>query len=85
MDGIDPKIFQAIQHELVETLANVKEVGRVTWDSLSQCIAVEVGVGKRDGTTHFFVVSIAPEAAERLCSALDQVLSDRPDQGWTAQ
>lgn len=85
MDGIDPKILQAVQHELVQTLANVKEIGRVTWDSLGQCIAIEAGVGRPEGKTLEVVVTLDPEAAERLHVLLGLVLSDRPDAKWTAQ
>lgn len=82
---IDRQALQAIEHELVQTLANVKEVGRVTWDSLGQAIAVEIGVGKRDGSTTPIVVTIELEAAKRLRSGLDRVLSETPGEGWTAQ
>jgi hypothetical protein len=75
-----------LAHELLQTLANVKGISWVKWDSLGQAIVVAVVVGPDDGHTSApFPVHMKPEVATELLRGLQQALSERADEGWTRQ
>lgn len=74
-----------LEHELVQTLANVKEVHGVFWDSLGQSIAVELTLGGESGPSTKCVVTLTPLAAAQLLPELHEALADKDHEGWTAQ
>ena len=77
--------MDALGHELAQSLANVKAVGMVTWDSLGQAIVVEVALGPENGHTVKCLVTLQPEAAQQLLPELRRVLEEKAPATWTRQ
>lgn len=69
-----------MEHEPLMTLATVRTIRRVVWDSLGQAIVVEVLAGQEGGPWHPVAVGLTPQAAQQLVNALTEVLDRAPEE-----
>ena len=68
-----------MDYEKIVPLAKVQQIGRVAWDALGQCIALEVGVSKTPEQLSWGFVSLTPPAALQLLLELDECLQGIED------
>lgn len=71
--------------EMCESLATVQDVAEARWDAMHQVIAIAVKLGADAGPHARCWVTLKPQAAKRLLSALQQALAETPDAKGTRQ